>query len=205
MTETAELKKDKLSEDDTIRWYKVPWVWFIVGTIVVSFAWGIFQVYIAFTNVDAEVIDDYYIEGKAVNLALQRDRLAKALNIEADVNINQGNNKITVNITGDLSVKPKKILLSFLAPIRKNLDQKIVLELMPSGLYVAPMTKEISGSYYVQLEPVLPDESTAVPLTPDEQSQSKEELNGNDAMYGWRLNTETKIIANQPFTISNDG
>jgi hypothetical protein len=57
-------------------WYVQPWPWLLmIGPVVVMVA-GFHTAWVAFTQQDALVVDDYYKQGKAINQDLRRDRTA---------------------------------------------------------------------------------------------------------------------------------
>jgi hypothetical protein len=57
-------------------WYVQPWPWLLmIGPIIVMLA-GFHTAWVAFTQQDALVVDDYYKQGKAINQDLRRDRTA---------------------------------------------------------------------------------------------------------------------------------
>lgn len=60
-------------------WYKHRWPWLLMlGPFIVVLA-GSFTIWIAVTQQDALVVDDYYKQGKAINQDLRRDRVATDL------------------------------------------------------------------------------------------------------------------------------
>lgn len=64
-------------------WYAQRWPWLLMlGPILVIIA-GSYTCWLAFTRPDALVVDDYYMQGKAINQDLRRDRAATALGLRA--------------------------------------------------------------------------------------------------------------------------
>lgn len=62
-------------------WYKHRWPWLLMlGPFLVVVA-GSFTIWIAVTQQDALVVDDYYKQGKAINQDLRRDRVATDLGV----------------------------------------------------------------------------------------------------------------------------
>ncbi|RJF96590.1 cytochrome oxidase assembly protein [Noviherbaspirillum cavernae] len=60
-------------------WYAHRWPWLLMlGPVLVILA-GIHTTWLAFSQPDALVVDDYYKQGKAINQDLRRDRLAQGL------------------------------------------------------------------------------------------------------------------------------
>ncbi|EGF32624.1 Putative analog of CcoH [Oxalobacteraceae bacterium IMCC9480] len=62
-------------------WYKHRWPWLLMlGPFLVIVA-GSVTIWLAVTHQDALVVDDYYMQGKAINLDLRRDRVATAMGL----------------------------------------------------------------------------------------------------------------------------
>jgi hypothetical protein len=69
--------------DTSKPWYAHRWPWLLMlGPALVILA-GIHTTWLAFSQQDALVVDDYYKQGKAINQDLRRDRAAQALGLEA--------------------------------------------------------------------------------------------------------------------------
>ncbi len=63
-------------------WYKHRWPWLLMmGPFAVVIA-GSITIWIAVTQQDALVVDDYYKQGKAINQDLRRDRVASDLGVQ---------------------------------------------------------------------------------------------------------------------------
>lgn len=73
----------KLNDDvDAKPWYQHRWPWLLMlGPAAVVVA-GVHTTWIAFTQQDALVVDDYYKQGKAINHDLRRDRTASGMAME---------------------------------------------------------------------------------------------------------------------------
>jgi len=73
-------------QDEQIRpWYRHGWLWFLISFPLVSVMLGSVMLYLAFNANNSLVVDDYYKEGKAYNLRIERDRLASLLGVNASV------------------------------------------------------------------------------------------------------------------------
>ena len=77
----------KTQSTDTAPWYRHRWPWLLaLGPVCVVLA-GFYTAYLAIKNPEAMVVDDYYREGKAINLQLKRDQRAKALELSAEIQL----------------------------------------------------------------------------------------------------------------------
>jgi uncharacterized protein len=76
-------------------WYKHRWPWLLMlGPAVVVVA-GAYTAYLAYSQADALVVDDYYKQGKAINQDLRRDHAAAAMNLEAMLRYDPASGKLT--------------------------------------------------------------------------------------------------------------
>ena len=56
-------------------WYKQIWAWFVIAILAFAVFIGIGLLLVATMNPDSLVRDNYYSEGKAINLTLDRDHM----------------------------------------------------------------------------------------------------------------------------------
>lgn len=83
-------------------WYAHRWPWFLMlGPFIVILA-GSYTMWLAFTRQDALVVADYYVEGKAINQDLRRDRAATALGLTSTLRYDPAAGKLvgTLNSFG---------------------------------------------------------------------------------------------------------
>lgn len=108
-------------------WYRHRWPWILMsGPIIVVLA-AFYTFYIAKTNADDMVSDDYYKEGKHINLQLERDVNALKRNIHAQVIFNDEGNAAKVFLGGDFDPS-KPVQLSLIHPAKKINDQTVTLK-----------------------------------------------------------------------------
>ena len=66
-------------------WYKQFWPWFLIAFPLSSMVLSFTMMKLAFTGKDSLVIDDYYKEGRSINLDLHKFQEAKVRDIEAQL------------------------------------------------------------------------------------------------------------------------
>ncbi len=64
-------------------WYRHRWPWLLMLGPILVVAAGIHTTWIAFSEADTLVVDDYYRQGKAINQDLHRDRVASGMRLQA--------------------------------------------------------------------------------------------------------------------------
>lgn len=87
-----------LDQVDSRPWYTHPMVWMVIALPATAVVAGLLTVYIAVSNQDSLVVDDYYKEGQAINQELDRDKKAAALGLSALVDVNAENGEIVLNL-----------------------------------------------------------------------------------------------------------
>ena len=68
---------------DAKPWFHNPWVWFLILIPTTSICLSFTMLWVAVTNKDPEVQDDWYKDKKAVRQDFARDEYASALSIQA--------------------------------------------------------------------------------------------------------------------------
>lgn len=115
-------------------WYKEPWPWLLMagpGIVVVA---ALTTFYIANKNAADLVSDDYYKDGKHIDIQLHRDEEAVKRHIEAQVLVSPEYNAAKVLISGDFDPK-EAVNLVLMHPAKKANDQivKLQADAAPSG------------------------------------------------------------------------
>lgn len=113
-------------------WYKEPWPWLLMaGPVIVVFA-AIYTFYLAKSNSADLVSDDYYKDGKHIDLQLHRDEEAFRRNIHAQVLISPDKNAAKVLVSGRFDPQ-QPLNLVLMHPARKASDQTVKLLPAQSG------------------------------------------------------------------------
>lgn len=69
--------------EQPLPWYRYGWPWFLISIPCVSIVLGGMMLYLALQTNNSMVVDDYYKQGKAINIRIERDRSAALLGISA--------------------------------------------------------------------------------------------------------------------------
>lgn len=117
----------------TEKWYKQFWPWFLITIPLISMILGGVIVYLALTSENSMVSDDYYKEGKAINVSLQKSRMAKQLNLVAGLQIN--GSSILVSFKQALPPDPAAIKLDFFHATMESKDFAVMLTRDANGDY----------------------------------------------------------------------
>lgn len=162
-------------------WYRQFWPWFIIGILVFAVVIGLGLLFIAIANQDSMVRDNYYKEGRAINMHLGRDHLARELGLQASFSIDALTGEISLILDGQLQPMPSALQLDLMSPTHAERDMQVQLYQVSDNQYAGQLAHSLSGRVYVDLsDPQLPGEN------------------------GWRLTDELQIVAEQQYRLTSD-
>jgi uncharacterized protein len=132
-TVSASLGKNR----DMRPWYAHRWPWLLMlGPVAVILA-GIYTTMIAFAAQDALVVDDYYKQGKAINMDLRRDRVAADMRLEMDMSYDAAKGVVNGSLNG--LQKNEAILLSLVHSTQPEKDIKLRVQPDSQGRFSATL------------------------------------------------------------------
>ena len=166
-------------EQDIPVWYKQFWPWFLIGILVFAVVIGLGLVYVSTINPDSLVRDNYYKEGQAINMQLDRDNVASELGLRAQFTIDELTGDISLQLDGNLQSLPELLTMDIISPTHAELDRAVELRHLAGNQYVGQLESSIQGRQYIELSD---------PASP-----------GND---GWRLTDEITLVMGQQHQIS---
>ncbi len=140
-----------MSEQPTRPWYKQFWPWFLIALPLSSWIMGGVILNLAINTSDSVVKDDYYKEGKAINLDLEKTRQARLMHLVSELSIDDEAVSLRF-INGD----PKglsSLTLEFYHPTMAKRDFELTLLRTALGSYRAPLPAPISGKWRLSLHP----------------------------------------------------
>ncbi|MFT6897334.1 MAG: hypothetical protein ACJA13_001740 [Paraglaciecola sp.] len=136
---------------DTKKWYKQFWPWFLIAFPLCSMILSFNMLRFAFNGDDSMVVDDYYKQGRAINLSLGKIEKAKALNIKSLLTIS--GDQLTLSFPQGQPQDGSALKLSFYHVTQKYKDQAYDLIKDASGVYRATAARDLGGKWRVVLEP----------------------------------------------------
>ncbi len=138
---------------DAKPWFHNPWVWFLILIPFTSVCLSFTMLWVAVTNKDPEVQDDWYKDKKAVRQDFARDEYASALSIQAQYSHTGKAVKFVINSTYNLdsNALPATLTLAFSHPTDSKRDLSTVLQKQDDGSYTTTLDRELTGRYYLTL------------------------------------------------------
>lgn len=135
----------------TTPWYKERWFWFVAGILMVGVAGPLTMVGIALNNADTVVKDDWYKDGKEINMSLHRDTKARELGLVATITLDHVTGEATVALSAPAGSEGDIPTLHITHPTRENQDVVIPLRRVDQGKWRGDVSAEIQGKRYVEL------------------------------------------------------
>ncbi len=160
-----------LQEHDIGPWYKQLWAWIVLAPLITIMIIWIPFLTIIVKDADDEVIDNYYKEGKMINVRVDEDRTAKRLGLNGQIRFDMQVGDIVLKIdTADTSYTlPDQLLLALDHPVEEDNDLKVVLTKVVAGRYQGELLQPLEYHWYVRLM-TLPEASDKSSEAPADQA-----------------------------------
>lgn len=113
-------------------WYKEPWPWILMSGPALVVVAAFITLSIAHDSMGDLVSDDYYKDGKHIDLNLQRDQEAVKRQVKAQIVLNPEHSAVKVFLEGNVDFNVPVRLL-FLHPAKQANDLKVDLKAVTQG------------------------------------------------------------------------
>ncbi|WP_448565388.1 FixH family protein [Thalassotalea ganghwensis] len=129
-------------------WYKEPWAWLVFLLPFTAVVAGIATLIIANTNPDDLVVGDYYKKGKAINLELDKIKLAQKLGMKFDLKFSD--EQLVIKPTGIEKEFPL-LNVNFYHPTLAEKDFYVALTADGNGHFRQTIDHDIKGKWRVTI------------------------------------------------------
>lgn len=119
-------------------WYREPWPWLLMAGPAIVVVAGFLTLGFAVQSFDGLVADDYYKQGKAINMTMQRDARAQQLGYRATITLSNADHAVRLAFA-DRAPGAAELRLGLNHPTRGGLDRELVLARNGDGSYVAAL------------------------------------------------------------------
>ncbi len=118
-------------------WYREPWPWLLMAGPAIVVVAGFITLALAIRSADGLVADDYYKQGKAINMTLTRDARARELGYRAQLALS-AEGRVALKFE-DATPNLKSLKLTLHHPTRAGFDREILLARAVDNCYTAAM------------------------------------------------------------------
>ncbi len=151
-------------------WYHYGWPWFLISIPLVSVGLGAMMLYLALNTNNSMVVDDYYKEGKGINLRIARDRSASLLGLGATLSgTTEG---LLLDVSRQMPALPEQLLgeattmeagfywptamqMQWVHVTQAERDGEAVLQAIGGDRYLAAgVAMPASGKFRIHLQPI---------------------------------------------------
>lgn len=182
-------QKNMQDSDSPKKWYREFWAWFVLAPLIVVVIVSSYTVSLAVSNADDRVIDNYYKEGRMINMRIDEDLAAARSNLRAQIVFDLEIDELAIALESDSKTFPPAIILELSHPSDQDLDHSVVLQHIAQGRYQAELSRDLTYRWYLRLLPA--SEST---VQADSTTQAAEPL--------WRLRGEIDFSESQSVQLS---
>lgn len=133
-------------------WYKHPYLWLVIGIPALAVFFSLQFVWIAVKHRDAEVRDDWYEDGKTVNLSIARDEQALVLGVSAAIRFDEVTGEILVTLSSRRPIEAPTLTLHLVHSTKAEQDQHLVLQRLMGNDYRGQLDKPASGTFQIELD-----------------------------------------------------
>ena len=130
-------------------WYRQPWPWFLIALPAVTVCGSFCMLWLALSEPEAVVRDEYDRNGLEVTRRLDQDARARALGVEASLRVTSAGTAVIELLP--VSLAPATLSLTLIHPTAQKQDETLVLRRGPDGLYTAGLPRP-EGKRYLRLE-----------------------------------------------------
>ncbi|WP_440877286.1 FixH family protein [Thalassotalea sp. PLHSN55] len=127
-------------------WYKEPWAWLVFILPLTAVVAGIATLIIANTNPDTLVVGDYYKKGKAINLEVNKVKLAQKLGMRFELKLESQD--LIIKPTGIEKIFPM-LNVNFYHPTLAKNDFYLALTPDGSGNFRHHFEQPITGKWRI--------------------------------------------------------
>lgn len=131
-------------------WYRQGWPWFLISLPATAVIAGFATAWIAVASDDGLVVDDYYKQGLAIQMTLDRAREAARQGLSADLVFTAEFVEVRLKSAHDAPL-PKALFLTVSHPTRGGMDQAVSL-VGRNGNYNAALAALRPGRWNILLE-----------------------------------------------------
>lgn len=196
------------AENDLKPWYRQFWAWFILSPLILVVIVSSITVTLAVKGADDRVIDNYYKEGRMINMRQDEDLLAQALGVKAELFFERDIDEMVLRLNKNKATLPDSLMLEFSHPVMEERDHFVRLDRIGENQYHAEIVgQRLQHRWYLRLMPAVSQDNIAPNGSVDMRnvSSDKAENNGDEIeKMAWRLRGEIDFAKTNTVTLQPD-
>lgn len=134
-------------------WYRQFWPWFLIAVPALSVVGGVATLFVAIRHADSVVRDDWYARGVAINVDLERERLAAELGIAATVSVGTDAREVWIALEGITPDPDAGLALELSHPTQAARDTVVRLVRSADGVFRGTAPHDLRGRWNASLIP----------------------------------------------------
>lgn len=132
-------------------WYREPWPWIVIAGPAAVVVAGAVTIWLAVTNADGLVTENYYKRGLAINKVIAREAAARRLGLVAHLEPSAG--RLQLRLAGAAAAgRPPALFVHFAHATRAGYDMRIRLVPGVDGRYAGALPVLPSGHWRLSIE-----------------------------------------------------
>jgi hypothetical protein len=142
-----------VTSSDSSPWYRQFWPWFLIALPAISVVFSFATLVVAIRNGDSLVRDDYYEAGRMINRDFARERVARAKQVRATLEIDATSHLVRLALSGSELGDPASLVLQLEHPTHAERDRTVVLARTASGDFAGQLDLVPRGDWHLTLSP----------------------------------------------------
>ncbi len=138
--------------EDTKPWFKHFWPWFLICVPLASMFFSINYFHLAVSTENSLVVDDYYKEGRVINVRLDKVEAARQLGLKTQLAISDGS--VVLTFEEGAPESGEALSLNFYHTTLAAKDFSILLSRDANGVYRGSFENDIKSKWKISLMPL---------------------------------------------------
>ena len=148
------MQPQKDEDLDSGPWYRQPWFWLLMVPLFAAMCSSVVIVYNAVVGGDDIVQDNYYKNGRLINIRLEQDVRATELGLHGTLDFDLLSGEVFLDINSDAAL-PSQLLLLLSHPASKALDQQLLLQQVSNNRFRADLNSVPVNRWYLRVLPTI--------------------------------------------------
>ncbi len=133
-------------------WYRQFWPWFLIFFPLSAVVAGFVTLNIAVTGHNDMVVDDYYKQGKAINLQVERYEEAVRRNLSFALTIDSSGEHLALTKRSGDTLENGALRIALYHATHAKYDLELMVTAGADGVYRATLESPLTGNWHVSID-----------------------------------------------------